>query len=119
MSPNSVVTLATDAVRAALAASDGIESQAATFVREQIAVIDVGAVYVDLDLSVTSWECFFQDIVKRSPTWITSPPLHPLPVRRCGRTDFGGMAVLITADAIRGKSTEDILCEFLNEAEHG
>jgi hypothetical protein len=28
---------------------------------------------------------------------------------------FGGMAVLITADAIRGKSTNDILEDFLAE----
>jgi hypothetical protein len=32
---------------------------------------------------------------------------------------FGGMAVLVTADAIKGKGTEDILCDFLDEAEHG
>ena len=32
---------------------------------------------------------------------------------------FGGMAVLVTADAIKGKSTEDILGDFLDEAEHG
>ncbi len=29
------------------------------------------------------------------------------------------MAVLVTADAIKGKSTEDILGDFLDEAEHG
>ncbi len=29
------------------------------------------------------------------------------------------MAILITADAIRGKSTEDILSDFMDEAEHG
>jgi hypothetical protein len=29
------------------------------------------------------------------------------------------MAVLITADAIKGKSTEDILSDLLDEAEHG
>jgi hypothetical protein len=32
---------------------------------------------------------------------------------------FDGMAVLITADAVTGKSTEDILCDLLDEAEHG
>jgi hypothetical protein len=31
---------------------------------------------------------------------------------------FGGMAVLITADTIKGKSTEDILCELLDDTEH-
>jgi hypothetical protein len=30
---------------------------------------------------------------------------------------FGGMAVLITADAIRGKSTNDILEDFLADQE--
>jgi hypothetical protein len=29
---------------------------------------------------------------------------------------FGGMAVLITADAVRGKSTNDLIEEFLSEA---
>ena len=32
---------------------------------------------------------------------------------------FGGMAVLVTADAIKGKSTQDIIGDFLDEAEHG
>ncbi len=32
---------------------------------------------------------------------------------------FGGMAVLVTADAIKGESAEDILGDFLDEAEHG
>jgi hypothetical protein len=36
--------------------------------------------------------------------------------RSCSRPDgFGGVAVLITADAIRGKSTNDILEDFLAE----
>ena len=29
---------------------------------------------------------------------------------------FGGMAVLITADAVRGKSTNDLIEEFLSDA---
>ena len=32
---------------------------------------------------------------------------------------FGGMAVVVTADAIKGKSTQDIIGDFLDEAEHG
>jgi hypothetical protein len=32
---------------------------------------------------------------------------------------FGGMAVLVTADAIKGKSTQDIIGDFQGEAEHG
>ncbi len=34
-------------------------------------------------------------------------------------TAFGGMAVVITGTAIRGKSTEDILEELLEEEEAG
>ena len=33
--------------------------------------------------------------------------------------DFGGMAVLVTADTVPGKKTEDILCDLLGEGSAG
>jgi hypothetical protein len=80
---------------------------------------DAGEGYADieLDLSVTSWEFIFQDIVKRSATLDHVMAVSAFTCSRMRPDGFGGMAILITADAIRGKSTEDILGDFLEQAE--
>ena len=81
---------------------------------------DVGEddAYVEFDLSVTSWEFIFQDIVKRSATIDHVSVVSAFTGSRMRPDGFGGMGDLITADAIRSKSTGDILCDFLDEAEH-
>jgi len=71
---------------------------------------------IDLDLSGTSWEFFFQDIVKRSKTLTHISVQAAFTCSRMRADGFGGMAVLITRDAIVGKSTGDILEDFLAEA---
>ena len=70
---------------------------------------------VDLTNSDTGWDQMFQDIVRRSAaideivitTAFTCTKMRP--------DGFGGSVMLITADAIRYRST-DILEEFWNEA---
>jgi hypothetical protein len=104
-----------ETLRNALAASDGIASQAATFVIDRLK--DAGEDYADveLDLSVTSWEFIFQDIVKRSATLDHVTVVSAFTCSKMRPDGFGGMAILITADVIRGKSTEDILGDFLEQ----
>lgn len=60
-----------------------------------------------------------QDIVKRSTTLDHVAVVSAFTCSKMRPEGFGGMAILITADAVWGKSTEDILGEFLKQAEHG
>ncbi|MGJ0454322.1 MAG: hypothetical protein ACR65T_14005 [Methylocystis sp.] len=118
-SPNTQIELPIKVVRAALAAEEGVASEAAAFVRGQLKDVGDDDEYVCLDLSQTSFEILFQDIVKRSATLDHVSIVTSFTCTKMRPDGFGGMAVLVTADAIKGKSTEDILGDFLDEAEHG
>ena len=113
--PTDQFELPIDTLRGALAASDGVASQAATFVIDRLK--DAGGDYADieLDLSVISWEFIFQDIVKRSATLDHVTVVSAFTCSRMRPDGFGGMAIVIAADAIRGKSTGDILADFLDQ----
>jgi hypothetical protein len=73
--------------------------------------------HIEIDLSAMSWEFIFQDIVRRSPTLDHLTVVSAFTCTKMRPDGFGGMAVLINADAIKGKSTNDILEDFLAEAE--
>lgn len=71
---------------------------------------------ITLEVKAETWESMLQDIVRRAPeldyiivqTAWTCSKMRP--------DGFGGAAVLITADAIKGKSTHDIIEDFMAEA---
>jgi hypothetical protein len=117
-SPNDQIELPIEALRVALAAADGIASATATFVIDRLKDVAEDDADVEFDLSVTSWEFIFQDIVRRSATLDHVSVVSAFTCTRMRPDGFGGMAILITADAIMGKSTGDILSDFLDEAEH-
>ena len=100
----------------ALASSPDRASAAHRYVAERFVAVSADAVQIDLDLSSTSWEFFLQDVVKRSRTLSYISIVAAFTCSRMRPNGFGGMAVLITADAIRGKSTNDLIEEFLSEA---
>jgi hypothetical protein len=100
----------------ALASSPDRESAAHRYVTERPAEVGANAVEIDLDLADTSWEFFLQDVVKRSQTLAYISVVAAFTRSRMRADGFGGMAMLITADAIRGKSTNDLIDEFLSEA---
>lgn len=108
-----------DAVKAALAASDGRPSLSADMVREEIADLGEDAAFLQLDLSVRGWEVIFQDILRRNPT------LHHVAVTSawtCSRMrpdGFGGMAILITADDVQVRSTDQMIDEMIGIADYG
>jgi len=118
-SPRNQFELPIETIRAALAASDGVPSEAVAFVREQLKEAGDDDEHVDLDLSQTSFEFLFQGIVKRSATLDHVTIVTSFTCTKMRPDGFGGMAVVVTADTIKGKSTEDILRDFLDEAEHG
>jgi hypothetical protein len=71
---------------------------------------------IDLDLSGTSWEFIVQDIVRRSSSLRYVTVLSSFTCSKMRADGFGGVAVLITADRIVGKSTFDLIGDFLAEA---
>jgi hypothetical protein len=100
----------------ALASAPDIESAAHLCVTEQLAAVDAEASHIDLDLSETSWEFFFQDIVKRSRTLAYITVVAAFTCTKMRPDGFGGMATLITRDAIIGRSTGDFLRDLIAEA---
>ena len=117
--PAEQIELPIEALRTALAASDGVASETATFVLDHLKNIGEDDSDVEFDLSMTSWEFIFQDIVRRSATLDHVTVVSAFTCSRMRPDGFGGMAILITADAIMGKSTGDILADFLDQVEQG
>ena len=115
--PATTVWLDRVPLEAALAQSKGhADSAAAAFVIEQLARVPADDVEIELNVGTLSWEAIFQDIVRRSPAlrYVTAVSAFTCSTMR--PEGFGGMAVLITADAVMGKSTGDIIEDFLNTA---
>jgi hypothetical protein len=103
-------------LEAALAQSKNTESTAVTVVTEQLACLPADNAEVELDCSDSCWQSIFQDIVRRSPTLRYVTAVSAFTCSKMRPDGFGGMAVVITADAVMGKSTSDIVADFLNDA---
>jgi hypothetical protein len=114
--PTEVVGAIRDELERALASLPDTDSTLHRCVAEQLADADSDATEVRLDFTGTSWEPFFQDIVKRSKTLRYVTVISAFTCSKMRPDGFGGMAILITRDAILGKSTSDILDDFLVEA---
>jgi hypothetical protein len=104
-------------LEAALAQSR-IDSTAATLVIDHLARIPADNAEIELDLSA-SWEFIFQDIVRRSQHLRYVTAVSAFTCSKMCPDGFGGMAVVITADAVMGKSTSDIIKDLLNETVPG
>ena len=104
---------------AALASAEGVASETAAFVQRQLKDVGDDEPYVQIDLSQASCEFILQGIVKRSSTPNHIAIVTSFTCTKMRPDGFGGMAVLVTADAIKGKSTQDLIGDFLDEAEHG
>jgi hypothetical protein len=115
-SPSTTISVTRAELQAALASSPDVESAAHPYVTVQLATANADATEIDLDLSGTSWEFFLQDIVKRSKTLAYVSVVAAFTCSKMRPDGFGGMAVLITRDAIVGKSTNDLIEDFLAEA---
>lgn len=115
--PAVVITVQRADLDQALAASSDNESAAYSCVIEQVESAEPGANEIELDLSGDAWEDFiFQDIVKRSKTLRYVTIVAAFTCSKMRSEGFGGMAILITPDAIVGKSTGDVLQDLLSEA---
>jgi hypothetical protein len=115
-SPADIVALNRAELAAALAASEASASSLNAYVAERLAGLPSDEDTIDLDLSGTSWEFIFQDIVRRSNTLRYVTAVSSFTCSKMRPDGFGGMAVLITAAAVMGKSTHDLIGDFLAEA---
>src|SRR5271163_322345 len=103
--PADMIWLDRAPIEAALAQSPAAgDSTAATFVAEQLARVPADNAEIELDVTAMSWESVFQDIVRRSASLRYITAVSAFTCSRMRPDAFGGMAVLITADTVVGKS---------------
>jgi hypothetical protein len=115
--PADMIWLDRAPVEAALAQSKSHDSIAVTFVTEQLARVPADNVEIELDCSDDMcWQSIFHDIVRRSKTLRYVTALSAFTCSRMRPDGWGGMAVLITPSEVMGKSTSDIIEDFLAEA---
>ena len=121
--PAVMITVGRAELVEALAATSDEGSSAYLCVIEQLRAgspvaseIELDISDASLDLSGTSYEFFFQDIVKRSNTLKYISIVTAFTCSRMRPDGFGGMAVLITPEAIVGKTTGDFLEDMIAEA---
>ena len=117
--PADMLSIERGALEAALAASEHAgDSSANRFVREHLPDSQaIGPLPSNLDrgLSTTSWEFIMQDIVKRSSTLDYVSAVSSFTCSKMRPDGFGGAVVVISADEIMGKSTSDLLEEFIEQ----
>jgi hypothetical protein len=124
--PSDCLTLPLTELRAAFAASGG-SSTATTHIAERLNGVGADDTSIEIDLSGMflglgqrpaqgqAWELMLQDIVRRSPTIDHVTIVSAFTCSKMRPDAFGGTATLITADTIKGKSTDDILEDLLAE----
>ena len=105
--PATTIWLPVNDLRAAFDASAKMDSTAADYVAERLTRASAEDGELEIDFSGMSWEFILQDIVRRSSTLRYLTAVTSFTCSQMQADGFGGMAVLITADAIKGKSTED------------
>jgi hypothetical protein len=115
-SPAECIEVDAAELRAAHRDSAGIDSALDPIVAERLADSDDADTHIELDLSMTSWATIFQDIVRRSPALDEVVVASAFTCSRMCPDGFGGMATLITADAVRSCGTDEMIAQFRDEA---
>jgi hypothetical protein len=103
-------------LRDAWAQADGTPSRLHDLVTEQLAETAADAEAFELDLSVEGYAFILQDIVRRSTSLSHVSVTAAFTCSRMCPGGFGGMAMLVTKDAIISESTTDLLEKWLADA---
>lgn len=90
------------------------DSYAVTAIRDHLRKLDPAEGELALDMSVIGYEGIFQDIVKRCDALDDVEVVAAWTCTKMRPDGFGGMATLITADAIETMSTASFLDEARN-----
>lgn len=119
-SANDLIQIPISEARAALTASEAIPSEANGLVRVELAGLDAkGEGDLEFDISITGWAFLFQAIVRRSSS---VPYVSAVTAFTCSKMrpdGFGGMAMVITAEAVKAKSTDEMVETLLAEPDYG
>lgn len=114
-SPAECIELDVAELRDAHCASSDVDSVLTSIVEERLVGIGDGDTHVELDLTATSWATIFQDVVRRSATLDEVAVSSAFTCSRMRADGFGGMATLITANAIRSCATDEMIAQFRAE----
>ena len=98
---------------AALDAARGRNSQVHSYVEEKLITTISDDDTIELDMSGVSWEVILQDIVRRSAKLRYITVTTAFTCSKMRADGFGGMALFITADAIKACSTTEFLSDCL------
>jgi hypothetical protein len=115
-SPCDTIWIPADQLRAALDDPRAKGSTALAELLDRHGDTLLGDEEVEIDTSCGWWESVLQDIVRRSDTLDHICVMTSFTCDKMRPDGFGGIATLITADKIRGKSTEEIMAEWIAEA---
>lgn len=113
--PASMLWLDRGPVEAAFASSEApAENWANCAIRQQLTALPPDNVEIEFPIS-NGWQYILQDIVRRSPTLPYVTVVSSFTCSTMQPDGFGGEAVLITADYVLSKSTDNIITDFLAE----
>ena len=115
-SPQTFISLNRRKFRAAAAKAQYDETSPLAELLKQEKAAPKGEKEIELDISESSYEFLLQNIVRRSQTLKYILVITSFTCTKMRSDGFGGMATVITANTIAGKSTHDIIGELLEEA---
>jgi hypothetical protein len=115
-SPASLIWVSRAELEAALAAPENAIYKKVADFTEELQKAPAAEATIMLDVSMMSWEEMLQNIIKRSSTLKYISAVTSYTCSKMRVDGWGGYVVLITADMIRGKGTDDILGEMLDDA---
>ena len=111
--PSDIFELPAEEFRTAFAASADQPSRVSDYLQYTLANLDAAAEFVEIDISGMSWNFILQDIVRRSRALGYLYVLTAFTCTKMRPDGFGGMVVFVTAETVEGKSTFEILDEFI------
>ena len=111
-----LIVLEAEAVRAALDADAAVASSLVRKLREDHADAILGDDEIELDMCGDLWAGVLQDIVRRSSDLDHLTATMAFTCSKMRSDGFGGLAMLITATAIRSESTHTLFDRFYTEA---
>jgi hypothetical protein len=111
--PSDLIWVNRAELSAALDATRGRKSQVYFYVEAKLKTATSGDDIIEVDMSGVSWEVILQDIVRRSTKLRYITVTTAFTCSKMRADGFGGMALFITADAIKGCSTTEFLSDCL------
>lgn len=111
--PSDLIWVNRAELSAALDAVRGSNSQVRNYVEDKLKTGAADDTSVELDMGGLSWEVILQDIVRRSAKLRYITVITAFMCSKMRTDGFGGMALFIIADAIKGCSTTEFLSDCL------